>query len=44
MIYKNWKIEYDDYGYYTAVNLKDCDASQITDKSIEGIKTEIDEL
>ena len=44
MIYKNWKIEKVDFGYYQATNLNDCDAFMIHDRSIEGIKIEIDEL
>ena len=44
MIYKNWKIEKVDFGYYEATNLKDCDALMMHSKSIEELKTEIDEL
>lgn len=44
-VYKNWKIEKSDYasGYYEAYNLNDCDAFIKHAKSIEEIKTEIDE-
>ena len=42
-IYKNWKIEKADYGYYEATNLNDCDAFMKYAKSVEELKTEIDE-
>ena len=42
-IYKNWKIEKADYGYYQATNLNDCDASMVFSKDIEQLKIEIDE-
>lgn len=44
-IYKGWEIRKSDYavGYYEAINLNDCDAFIITGRSIEEIKTEIDE-
>jgi hypothetical protein len=44
-IYKNWEIRKSDYavGYYEATNLNDCDALMKWAKSIEEIKTEIDE-
>ena len=44
-IYKNWEIRKSDYavGYYEATNLNDCDACMIHAKSVEEIKTEIDE-
>ena len=44
-IYKNWEIRKSDYavGYYEATNLNDCDADMIIAKSVEEIKTEIDE-
>jgi hypothetical protein len=42
-IYKNWKIEKADYGYYEATNLNDCDAYMKHSKSKEDIKKEIDE-
>ncbi len=46
MIYKNWEIRESDYavGYYEATNLIDCDACMIRAKSVEEIKTEINEL
>ena len=43
-VYKNWKIEKEDYGYYTAENLNDCDAFLNCSKNIDDLKTEIDEL
>ena len=45
-IYKNWEITKSDYavGYYEATNLNDCDACMIHAKSVEEIKTEIDEI
>ena len=42
-IYKNWQIEKGDFGYFEATNLDDCDAYMKHAKSIEEIKTEIDE-
>ena len=42
-IYKNWQIEKGDHGYFEATNLNDCDAFMKHAKSIEEIKTEIDE-
>lgn len=44
-VYKNWQIRKSDYavGYYEATNLNDCDAFMKHAKSIEEIKTEIDE-
>ena len=44
-IYKNWEIRKSDYavGYYEATNLNDCDAFMKYGKSVEEIKTEIDE-
>ena len=44
-IYKNWEIIKSPYavGYYEATNLNDCDADMIIAKSVEEIKTEIDE-
>ena len=41
--YKNWQIEKNDYGYFEATNLNDCDAFMKYSKSIEYLKTEIDE-
>ena len=45
-IYKNWEIIKSPYavGYYEATNLYDCDANMIIAKSVEEIKTEIDEI
>jgi hypothetical protein len=42
--YKGWKIEYADYGFFVATNLNDCDAYLPFAKSVEELKTEIDEL
>ena len=42
-IYKNWKIEKGDYGYYEATNLKDCDAFMKFSKNKDELKAEIDE-
>jgi len=42
-IYKNWKIEKADYGYYQATSLSNCDAYMKHSKSKEDIKKEIDE-
>jgi hypothetical protein len=42
--YKGWKIEKEDYGYFMAENLNDCDAYLPFAKSVEELKTEIDEL
>ena len=43
-IYKGWKIEKADYGYYEATNLNDCDAYMKFSKDIEEIKSEIKEV
>lgn len=42
-IYKDWKIEKGDFGFYEATHLNDCDAFMKFGKTIEEIKTEIDE-
>ena len=44
-VYKNWQIRKSDYavGYYEATNLNDCDPFIKHAKSIEELKTEIDE-
>ena len=46
MIYKNYEITTNKnaWGYFEAINLKDCDAFYIYGKTIEEIKIEIDEL
>ena len=44
MIYKGWKIDRADFGYYEATNLQDCDASIKFGKSIDELIIEIDEL
>lgn len=43
MLYKNWRIEKADYGYYEATSTVDCDAELKLAKSIKEIKEEIDE-
>ena len=45
-IYKNYELTNspNDQGYYEATSLIDCDAVMIFDKTLEGLKTEIDEL
>ena len=43
MIYKNYKIEQIEFGYYSATNLKDCDEPMKFSKSIDKLKIEIDE-
>ena len=46
MIYKNYKIteKPNEWGYYEATRLNDCDAPMIFALTIDGIKIEIDEL
>lgn len=46
MKYKNYEITDfpNEHGYYEATNLNDCDAYMIHDRTIEGIRTQIDEL
>ncbi len=43
LIYKNYEIEKNEWGYYEATNTLDCDAFMIHNKSLEGLKIEIDE-
>ena len=43
MIYKNYKIEQIEFGYFAATNLEDCDEDLIFSKSIDELKIEIDE-
>ena len=43
MIYKGWEIEKENFGYYEATNLQDCDAPMKFSKSIDELKIEIDE-
>tara|TARA_B110000503_G_scaffold8528_1_gene11602 strand:+ start:701 stop:838 length:138 start_codon:yes stop_codon:yes gene_type:complete len=43
MMYKNWKIEEADFGYYSATNLEDCDALMKFGKSVDELIIEIDE-
>lgn len=42
-IYKNWQIEKNDFGYFEATNLNDCDAFIKYSKNIDNLKTDIDE-
>lgn len=44
MIYKKWNITFNEWGYFEAYNLEDCDAYMLHDKTLEGLKTQIDEL
>lgn len=46
IVYKNYEysLQVNDWGYYEAVSILDCDAQIITSRTIEGLKTEIDEL
>ena len=46
MKYKGWQITLtpNDWGYYEAFSLTDCDASMIFEKTIQDVKDEIDEL
>jgi len=41
--YKNWRIEENEFGYYEATNLNDCDATMKFAKTIDKLKLEIDE-
>tara|TARA_R110000796_G_scaffold118576_1_gene232317 strand:- start:30 stop:179 length:150 start_codon:yes stop_codon:yes gene_type:complete len=44
-IYKEHKIQGpNEWGYFTAYNVNDCDAFTLFDKSEEGLKTQIDEF
>jgi len=42
MVHKNWSIEKNQFGYYEAVNLLDCDCQVKIDKNINDLKQEID--
>ncbi len=42
-IYKNWQIEKNDFGYFEATNLNDCDAFIKYSKNVDNLKTDIDE-
>lgn len=44
MIYKGYEITDGDYSHFEAVSINDCDAYMIVCKTIEEVKTEIDEL
>ena len=45
-IYKGWEIclQCNDWGFFEAVNINDCDAPYVFDKTIEGVKSQIDEI
>jgi hypothetical protein len=43
MIYKNWKIEKSDYGFFEAYSLSDCDEYIKWSKSLDDLKLQIDE-
>ena len=40
-IYRGWRIEKNDHGYYEAEDLKDCDVLKKLDKNLEYLKEEI---
>jgi len=42
-IYKNFRISKNEFGYHEAVDLTDCDAYVLFAKTLEQLKTEIDE-
>jgi len=46
VIYGNWKIETkpNEWGYFEAINIKDCDAFIIRGKTLDIVRTEIDEV
>ena len=44
MIYRGYKIELNEWGYYEAESLEDCDSSFLYAKTLEEIKIEIDEI
>ena len=43
MIYKGWEIEKENFGYYAATNLQDCDAPMKFGRSIDELIIDIDE-
>jgi hypothetical protein len=43
-IYKGWQIEQNEFGYWEATNLNDCDAYIKFSKSLEQLKIDIDEV
>ena len=45
-IYKGYEIslQLNDWGYFEATSINDCDADIVTSKTIEALKIEIDEL
>ena len=43
MIYKGWEIERDDFGFYSATNLQDCDAPIKFGRNIDELIIQIDE-
>ena len=42
-IYKNWQIEKNEFGYYEATSLNDCDAEMLHAKTYFKLITEIDD-
>lgn len=46
MKYKNYNLTKNpnEWGYYEAYSLIDCDAVELFDKTLEGLKTQINEL
>lgn len=44
--YKNYELtkKPNEWGQFEATNLTDCDAYMLFDKTVEGLKTQIDEL
>lgn len=45
MIYKGYEIREkpNEWGFYEATSINDCDAYMLFSKTLEGLKTEIDE-
>jgi hypothetical protein len=43
-MYKGWRIEQNDLGYWEATNTNDCDASMIFSKYLFQVMIEIDEI
>ncbi len=46
VIYKEYEIDTqgNGYGYFEAISVQDCDAAVLVAKTIEELKTDIDEL
>jgi hypothetical protein len=43
-MYKGWAIEQNEFGYWEAINLKNCDAQVMFAKLLSVLKIQIDEL